>query len=189
MEIAGGTRLGYANGMLSRPIWLAMILFASAPGVFAQQQEQQMLDRIMNPDRDRANPMGAKAFTSKPYEGREFRGVSEFTGVKTAPTKEYTTREFLGIRNPWFGKKVFATDAAQEVRRYAAADREYTSRAVETRAVRDGERAADVRNKTEAEAGRSFLGRGKSQDAITAAYPSQGALTIDEVRELLNRPR
>jgi len=75
------------------------------------------------------------------------------------------------------------------VRRYAAADREYTSRAVETRAVRDGERAADVRNKTEAEAGRSFLGRGKSQDAITAAYPSQGALTIDEVRELLNRPR
>jgi hypothetical protein len=166
-----------------------MMLFASAPGVFAQQQEQRMLDRIMNPDRDRANPMGAKAFTSKPYEGREFRGISEFTGVKTAQTKEYTTREFLGIRNPWFGKKVYATEGAQDLRPYAVADREYSSRAVETGTVRDGGRAANVRSNTEAEAGRRFLGRGKSQDSINAAYPSQGALTIDEVRELLNRPR
>ena len=190
MEIAGGTRLGYAGGMLSRPIWLAMMLFASAPGVFAQQQEQRMLDRIMNPDRDRANPMGVKAFASKPYEGREFRGISEFTGVKTAQTKEYTTREFLGIRNPWFGKKVYATETAQSLRGYASADREYSSRAaVETRTVSDGARAADLRNNTEAEAGRRFLGRGKSQDSINAAYPSQGSMTIDEVRELLNRPR
>ena len=165
------------------------MLFACASAVFAQQQEQQMLERIMNPDRDRANPMGEKAFTSKPFEGREFRGTGEFTGIKTARTKEFVTREFLGIRNPWFGKKVYATEGARDLHRYVVADREYASRPVKTRAVKDGEKAARVNNRTEADAGRAFLGRGKAQGAISAQYPSQGPLTVDEVRELLNRPR
>lgn len=148
-----------------------------------------MLDRIMNPDRDRANPMGAKEFSSKPFEGRTFQGTGEFTGVKSARTKEFVTREFLGIRNPWFGKKVFATEGTPDLHRYVVADREYSSRSVETRTVRDGERAARLDNRTEAEAGRAFLGRGKSQGAISAQYPSQGPMTVDEVRDLLNRPR
>jgi hypothetical protein len=99
----------------------------------AQQQEQRMMDRIMNPDRDRSNPMGAKAFSAKPFEGREFQGAVEYTGVKAARTKEFTTREFLGIRNPWFGKRVYATEAARELNRYVLADRDYSSRSFETR--------------------------------------------------------
>jgi hypothetical protein len=166
-----------------------MTLFACASGVFAQQQEQRMLDRIMNPDRDRANPMGAKEFTSKPFEGRKFEGTGEFTGVKSARTKEFVTREFLGIRNPWLGKKVFATEGATDLHRYVVADREYSSRSVETRADREGEKTARVDNRTDAVASRSYLGRGKSQGSINAAYPSQGPLTVDEVRDLLNRPR
>jgi hypothetical protein len=165
------------------------MLFSCASAVFAQQQEQKMLDRIMNPDRDRANPMGEKAFTSKPFEGREFRGTGEFTGIKTARTKEFVTREFLGVRNPWFGKKVYATEEAKDLHRYVVADRDYASRAVETRAVNDSEKAARIDSRTEAEAGRAFLGRGKAQAAISAQNPSQGPLTVDEVRELLNRPR
>ena len=148
-----------------------------------------MMDRIMNPDRDRANPMGEKAFAGKPFEGREFRGTGEYTGVKSARTKEFTTREFLGIRNPWFGKKVYATEAARELNRYVLADRGYASRTVETGAVRDEGRSAYVANRTEADASRAFLGRGKAQGAIDTTYPSGGALSIDEVRELLNRNR
>ena len=91
----------------------------------AQQQEQGMMNRILNPDRDRANPMGEKAFTGKPFEGRAFAGTGEYTGVKSARTKEFTTREFLGIRNPWFGKKVYSTEAARELNRYVLADRDY----------------------------------------------------------------
>jgi hypothetical protein len=186
MEIAGGTGLGYAERMLSRFILLAMIFAATA---VAQQQEQRMMDRIMNPDRDRANPMGAKAFSAKPFEGKAFRGTGEYTGVKSAQTKEFTTREFLGIRNPWFGKKVFSTEAARDLNRYVLADRGYASRSVETRPARDEGRAAYTVNRTEADAERAFLGRGKSQDSINTSYPSGGALSIDEVRELLNRNR
>ena len=155
----------------------------------AQQQEQGMMNRILNPDRDRANPMGEKAFTGKPFEGRAFAGTGEYTGVKSARTKEFTTREFLGIRNPWFWKKVYSTEAARELHRYVLADRDYASRSVETRAAQDEGRKAATVNRTEVDGERAFLGRGKSQDSINTTYPSGGALSIDEVRELLNRPR
>lgn len=163
-----------------------MIFAATAS---AQQQEQSMMDRIMNPDRDRANPMGAKAFAAKPFEGRAFAGTEAYPGVKEARTKEFTTREFLGIRNPWLGKKVYATEAARELNRYVLADRGYASRTVETGTTDDGARAAALRDATEADRGRAFAARGKAQGSIDASYPSGGALTIDEVRELLNRNR
>ena len=163
-----------------------MIFAATAA---AQQQEQRMMDRIMNPDRDRANPMGAKAFSAKPYEGRKFQGPGEYTGVKSARTKEFTTREFLGIRNPWFGKKVYATEAARELNRYVLADRGFGSRSVETRAARDEDKSALLRDTTGADNARAFPARGKAQGSIDAAYPAGGALTLDEVRELLNRNR
>jgi len=172
--------------MLSRLISLAMFFAVTAA---AQQQEQRMMDRIMNPDRDRANPMGAKAFSAKPFEGREFQGAGEYTGVKAARTKEFTTREFLGIRNPWFGKRVYATEAARELNRYVLADRDYSSRAFETRAAVDEGRSAQLRDATGKDNTREFLARGKAQGSIDAVNPSGGSLTIDEVRDLLNRPR
>lgn len=148
-----------------------------------------MMERIMNPDRDRANPMGQKAFTAKPFEGRAFAGTGQYHDIKAARTKEFTTREFLGIRNPWFGKKVYATEAARELNRYLLADRGYASSPVETESAPDGERAAVLRDAGKVDSNRAFAVRGKSQGSIDASYPSGAALSIDEVRELLNRNR
>jgi hypothetical protein len=163
------------------------MLFAATAA--AQQQEQRMMERIMNPDRDRANPMGEKAFTAKPFEGRAFAAKGEYPDVKPARSKEFATREFLGIRNPWFGKKVYATEAARDLSRYVLADRAYASRPVEAETAPDGERAAVLRDATEADNTRAFAARGKAQGSIDAAYPSGGPMSIDEVRELLNRNR
>lgn len=148
-----------------------------------------MMDRIMNPKADKANPMGEKAFKAAPFASTEFQGAKAYGGVKEARTKEFGTRRFLGIRNPWFGKKVYATDAARELNRYVLADRDYASRPVETGAARDEGRSAVLRDATEADNSRAFALRGKSQGSIDASYPSGGALTIEEVRELLNRNR
>lgn len=164
---------------------IVAILFA-APA-FAQQQEQGMMDRIMNPNRDKANPMGEKAFQSAPFAAQEFRGGREYTGVKSATTKEFGTRSFFGIRNPWFGKKVYETRAAAELTRYVLSDKEYASRAVESKAARDAsKRAAGVDGAVDA---RDFLARGKSQGSLNNTYSSGPALSLDEVRELLNRDR
>lgn len=163
-----------------------MIFAATAA---AQQQDQQMMERIMNPERDRANPMGAKAFEGRPFSGREFAGARDYHGVKSARTKEFATREFLGIRNPWFGRKIFETEAARELNRYVLADRAYGTRAVPVRAVPGGDRRAAVNERAGGDATRTFLGRGKSQESLGQQYPAGGALSIDEVRELLNRNR
>jgi hypothetical protein len=69
------------------------------------------------------------------------------------------------------------------------ADRDYSSRSFETRAASDQDRAAPLRETTGGDNTREFLARGKAQGSIDAVNPSGGSLTIDEVRELLNRPR
>ena len=116
------------------------MLFASV--AVAQQQEQRMIDRLLNPDPSKVNSMGSKSFDTRPYEGAKYDGVRDYAGVKSAQTKEFSTREFLGIRNPWLGKKVFATEAARDLNRYVLADKVYETKAVESPAAREDGQAA-----------------------------------------------
>lgn len=147
-----------------------------------------MMDRIMNPKADQANPMGAKSFDATPFTAKKFDGGREYRGLKPARTKEFATRKFLGIRNPWFGKKVYETEAARELTRYVLSDKEFASRAVEPKAAREEGRAAWQFD--EAVDTRQFLGRGKSQGSLDATQAQGGApLSLNEVRELLNRNR
>lgn len=155
----------------------------------AQQQEKNMMERFFNPDMEQKSSFAGRSFEGKSFASREFRGADGYAGVKSAPTKDFATRKFLGIRNPWFGKKVYETGSAPDLRRYALADRGYSTRSVPTRASRDATRQVPASGKTEADATRSFLGRGKSQDSLNASNPSGAALSVDEVREILNRSR
>lgn len=144
-----------------------------------------MMDRIMNPRADKENPMGDKAFKAAPFSAKQFEGSKGYGGVKSAATKEYGTRSFLGIRNPWFGKKVYETRAAQELTRYVLSDKAFASRSVEPKASRDvKKRAAGLDGAVDA---RDFLARGKSQGALNNTFSSGPALSLDQVRELLNR--
>ncbi len=156
------------------------------PLAVAQEQEQHMMNRIMNLDRTRANPMGGKQFETTSFSAREFQG-GEYAGVKSARIKEYRTRSFLGIRNPWFGKTVYQTKAARELTRYVLSDKAFASRTIDAGAAPDASRAASQDGRV-AET-RQFFGRGKSQAALDAAHPSGKALSLDEVREVLNRNR
>lgn len=170
--------------MLFRALLVA-ILFAVP--VLAQEQEQTMMDRILNPKADKENPMGAKEFNAAPFAASDFHGAKDYSGVKSASTKEFRTRVFFGIRNPWFGKKVYETQAARELTRYVLSDKAFASRAVEPKAARDAKkRAAGVDGSVDA---RDFLARGKSQGSLNNAHSTGPALSIDEVRELLNRNR
>jgi hypothetical protein len=164
---------------------IVAILFGGS--VMAQEQEQGMMDRIMNAKTDRGNPMGEKAFKAAPFASSEFAGSKAYGGVKEARTKEFGTRSFFGIRNPWFGKKVYETRAAAELTRYVLSDKTFASRAVEPKAARDAsKRASGVDGAVDA---RDFLARGKSQSSLNNTYQSGPTLSLDEVRELLNRNR
>ena len=169
--------------MVNRAILLA-ILFATL--AVAQEQDQKMMNRIMNVDRTRANPMGGKQFETAAFAASEFRG-GEYAGVKAARTKEYRTRSFLGIPNPWFGKKVYQTQAARELTRYVLSDKAFSSRTFEAGPAPDANRASAQGGR--AAETRGFFGRGKSQAALDASRPAGAPLSLDQVREVLNRNR
>ncbi len=154
----------------------------------AQQQDSQMLERILNPDRNRTSPIGEKGLSSGGYPAREFKGGG-FSGVKQAPTREYRTRSFLGIRNAWFGRPVHETRAAREINRYVFSDKAYATQAVPVRPDRDASRTNADNAKASPSADRPFLGRGKSQKILDQDYPEPAPMTIEQVRELVNRNR
>lgn len=147
-----------------------------------------MMDRIMKPNMEQANPMGNKSFKSSSFSAGAFKEAGAYQGTRTAPTKTFGTRSFLGIRNPWFGKKVYETSAAWELTRYVLSDKSFSSRSVETRTASEEGRAS--RQTGRAVEARSFLARGKSQAALDSMDPAaQSALSIDQVRDVLNRDR
>lgn len=146
------------------------------------------MDRIMNPQIEAANPMGNKAYSSTAFTAREFQSSRAYAGVRDAPRQqEFGTRSFLGIRNPWFGKKVYETRAARDLTRYVLSDKAFASRAIEPTAAPEARRAVPVA------AGRTYdrdyVVNGRSQAAISAQHSGGAPLSLDEVRELLNRNR
>lgn len=164
------------------------MIFAASTS--AQEQDQRMMDRIMNPDRERKNEMSGKSFEGRDFTGKTFSTGDGYTGVKSAQSKEFNTRKFLGIKNPWFGKKVHESGAAsQRIHRYLLGDRSFPTREVPVRGVAGTDRQAAVNDRTSVQASREYLARGKAQGAIDQQFPSTGPLSIDEVRELLNRNR
>lgn len=164
----------------------------------AQQQESKMIERILNLDPKKANTtFKGKEFETTAYRARDFQGTRAYADVKDARTKAFATRSFFGIRNPWFGKKVFQTKAAQELTKYVLSDKSFSSRGIETRQAPGADRTDALTGR--AVATRPYLGReaellrrgndGRVKDAYDSPYPSGGTMSIDEVRELLNRPR
>jgi hypothetical protein len=64
-------------------------------------------------------------------------------------------------------------------------DKAFASRAIESKSARDAsKRASGVDGAVDA---RDFLARGKSQSSLNNTYQSGPTLSLDEVRELLNR--
>lgn len=170
--------------MLFRLMCVA-ILFATP--ALAQQQEPTLMERITNPNLNQGNPMGDKAFEAASFSAKKFSATRGYGGVKSMATKEFGTRSFLGIRNPWFGKRTYETQAARELTRYVLSDKSFASKSVDVKSSHDaGRRAAGLDGAVDA---RAFLARGKSQKSLDNTHPTGKPLSIDEVRELLNRNR
>jgi len=160
----------------------------------AQTQERKLMDRMLKPDLQRGNP-----FQSRSYSGGGAMalrpaqmGGRTFEGAKGANIKDFAfTRSFLGLKNPWFGKKVCETK-----------DASLWSKSV----VMNADKEVPVRK---AEAVGSYYSSGKTANFGSPVVPvrefipapaSPGAvsqitdkikdkMTIDEIRDLLNKPR
>jgi len=174
------------------PVFVTVLLLGSLP-LHAQQQERKLLDRIQRPDMNLGNPL-----QSKNYEGTgnlkiksAWLGDKSFAGTKAAPLKEFSgARSFLGIKNPWFGKRTYDTKLASLTGRggLAKLDTGYAVKDAATRAFPSATKSPSLNSGDVAV--RPFLNQGGTQGALDQISDKvKKEMTIDEVRELLNKNR
>lgn len=167
-----------------RMIVVFLTLLASVWPISAQEQERKLIDRLLKPNMSLANPAQDKQFSA--------------TGAsvdKRAPSKSFDTRKTSRTKS-FAGERPFAAEQFATQNFVAADSRANTSTrshptktgAVYFAPAAHATRVAPESDTTLAAAtfagNRPFLGRGKSQKALSA---QDTPLTIEQVRELLNK--
>lgn len=175
---------------------LASALFFLLPPVAflnAQEQERGLMERIQRPDMQMGNPLQGKTYSNpgslKIKDSSPLKTFS--TGTANAGAKEFAgTRSFFGLKNPWFGNKVYDAKSAALSPRGGSAN---LSSAFPVRQAVVNEFSGAARKADLASAVvpvRPFLDKGAAQGALDQLSDRiTKEMTIDEVRELLNKPR
>ncbi len=153
----------------------------------AQQQESGLLDRIEHPDRTLKNDMADKQFsTSSSVSGKQaavrpfiFGGSSTFhTGDGTYNTRPFHNKD--GFRTEAYTTRTATTGKEG----FSQKNKSFDTKAADVHEDRAANKAAPVQSYAQGE--KPFLGRGTRQDTIDELR-SQKNMTIDQVRELLNK--
>lgn len=170
----------------------AMWLLAGAC-CFAQQDDKKLLERVLaKPDMSLLNPMNEKKFDGGGFLLKKSSvGASPFAYDQKASTQKYASiRSFLGVKNPWFGKKIYEPNQASVWSRSLIPNAE-TGFPVET-AKTEKFAQSDKKSARREEPVRTsaYLGRGSSQGKLDQISDKiDKTMTIEQVREILNKNR
>jgi hypothetical protein len=156
-----------------------------AGAVRAQEQENKMVDRLLKPDMTLANPAQNKQFngTGTTSVDKKFVAKSFYSG------NEANTKAFTGERD--FSAKGYETGKSARTEKVANASGEptgtnkkfSTGQSSLVRTAPENGKAANTRDYPE---NRPFLGKGTRQEILSK---QNQPLTIDEIRELLNKSK
>lgn len=167
-----------------RTILATGLLLLSIAVASAQEQEQKLLDRLLKPNTTLQNTMETKQFVAggevmtKKARTKPFFIPRGWWNKKYAGVKEVRPKDFATEQSRFQGQQ--ANTASRN--KLTKIDEPYRTAAYVTREARDSRRTVET---TDYSAGdRPFLVKGKSQKALSA---QDRPLTIDEVRELLNK--
>jgi hypothetical protein len=168
-----------------RWIFLLLCLTNFAVPARAQEQEKKLADRLLRPDMSLANPAQDKKFLAvggtsvdKKFVANSFSTGSAATGKSFGGTKSFFSRVF-GTRTFTRTEAAASAKANAEI---AYANTQFATRESSlVRSASDTDKPARVREYAEQ---RPFLGKGTRQEILSQ---EDKPLTIDEVRELLNR--
>ncbi|HEY0369700.1 MAG TPA: hypothetical protein VGC85_08900, partial [Chthoniobacterales bacterium] len=149
----------------------------------AQQQERKLLDRLLKPDMSLQNDA----------QGKQFQASGNIL-TNSVPTKRFWFFHRSAERQFATNKQVTATSYATNSARVAKQQADTSTRTTSTKVDQPYSTTAFVtrdapgtgKSVATAQDGEAkpFLGRGKSQKSLDTP---QRPLTIDEVRELLNK--
>jgi len=172
----------------------AVLLLATAAVVCGQTQERKLMDRVTKPDLQQGNPLGDRKFQgggSMKLDEASY-AKSGYATSATPYTKEYAlTRSFFGIKNPWFGNKVYDARKAGDWTTgsmYGADKKAPLDKTAQVSGFYDDNKSASLGNSVVPL--RTAEIRPTSPGAMSQISESiSKEMTIDQVRELLNKPR
>jgi hypothetical protein len=160
---------------------------------FAQQDEKKLLERILaKPDMSQINPMNAKKFDSAGFLMKKAPAESSsFLYRQKASTGKYeNVRSFLGIKNPWIGKKVYEPNQASVWSKTLIRNKD-TAYPVESAKVgkfHEADRSASRREQPFRTS--PYLAQGSAQGRLDQLSEQiDKNMTIEQVREILNKNR
>lgn len=166
-----------------RVLLIFFCLIVSGAFAFAQEQEGKLLDRLLKPNTSLGNSAQNKRFSGNGYTTRKASSspyvfTDQTRTRKYASTREVDTGSYLA--HPFAKQNVGADISSRSG--FAGRTTAYETKAAQVAPhVSDRDRSVATSDYSQNHA---FLARGKSQKALSAqSHP----LTVDEVRELLNR--
>jgi hypothetical protein len=174
--ISGRTRLAV----------VLLALLAGAGALHAQTQEGGTLDRILHPDRTLKYEDADHKFDAPAAVGSKQASVRPFLFSHPANLKTgdgvFQTHKF---DSKSYRTGAFATKAAA-TKEYDKTGKTYAVKAMAVNEDRDAGKAMATHEYANAQ--KPYLERGKRQDTIDE-IPQAKQMTIDQVRELLNKPK
>lgn len=157
-------------------------------GAHAQTQETRM-DEILRVDRDKTSEFAGKSFASSVTYGGKKANVQAFAFSHSAVLRSgdgsFQTRAFAGKES--FQTRTFATkaDRASTSESFAERDKGFATKSLAVKTDRAANKSAAVHDYLPAQ--KSIVIRGKRQETLDEIR-EQKDLSIDEVREILNKP-
>lgn len=179
-------------------IFLCSLVAAHGLSAQATTHEDKLLDRMKAQQQSSINPANAPVFdpASKKFEDGSKLGIQKEARLKTAydGNKSFDemvkkeTRSFLGIKNPWFGKKIFVTQDAFLNKENALGKKQspFATKDATTKEFFDADKAMDTRSDPMPRP--QVVPKGTAQGSIDSMEGTAAKkMTIEQVRELLNK--
>ncbi len=170
---------------------LPILILASAHGVLAQG-DNAIIERSFERAKNGTGvAMQNKSFSdSGAFRADKFE-TAAFQGAKSASTKEFSTKSFFGIKNPWLGKDVYDTRASTIADRSAReSDKKLATDGYDVRAYDPAAKTSplDEERVKEVVEQKVAVVEPKAQGGVDQFTQNLSKdLSIDDVRDLLNK--
>jgi hypothetical protein len=169
---------------VTKPLATCLVVLVALSCANAQDQESKLVDRLLRPDMTLGNNAQNKQFVADGVSINKKASVGTFYVQKKSDSKSFAgTRDFSArqFKSQSFQGTRSATGISQE-QAFGNSHPAYTTQAA--RRPRDAPQSdKKVASRSYAE-NRPFLDQGKSQKSLNR---QNAPLTIDQVRELLNK--
>jgi len=167
---------------------LVLLCFFSCP-LLAQDQERRLADRLLNPSTNKVSQYGSQTFEPSEFQSGESYSTGEFRESKQdANTKSFNVLEFLGLKKANMDQEASEVGKQMDIDSAREATEAFESESFTVKKAEAVHKAAGAASKESPLAGREANPDAAVQGAIDQiAAGMKDNLTIDEIRELLNK--